>query len=1195
MRCAVCGTDNEPGRKFCGECGSALAVVCPNCGTPNNPGSKFCGECGTAFTGVAASAARAAAPGPPVATAPAEAAVAERRLVTVLFADLVGFTPFAEGRDAEEVRDTLSRYFDLARGVVERYGGTVEKFIGDAVMAVWGTPTAHEDDAERAVRAALDLTEAVRSLGEGIQARAGVLTGEAAVTLGAVGEGMVAGDLVNTASRLQSAAATGAVLVGESTMRAASSAIAFEPAGEQALKGKASPIPAWRAVRIVAERGGRGRAETLEAPFVGRDDELRQLKDQFHATSRDKRVRLVSVTGVGGIGKSRLAWEFLKYIDGLVEPVYWHAGRSPSYGSGLTFWALGEMIRSRVGLSETDDETTTRAKVAEATAQWVPDLEERRWIEPALLTLLGIEAVGAAGAGGSREQLFAAWRTFFERVAADGTVVMVFEDLQWADSGVLDFLDHLVKWSRGAPIYVITLARPELLDARPDWGAGMRNFVAIGLEPLAPSAMRELLAGLVPGLPEPAVRAIVARAEGIPLYAVETVRMLVAEGKLIAEEGTYRPVGDLSTLAVPETLHALVAARLDALEREDRALVQDASVLGQTFTLAAVVAVSGRSPDEVEPRLRTLVRREILVLDVDSRSPERGQYGFVQALLRDVAYSTLAHKDRKQRHLAAARYFESIGGDELAGALASQYLDAYRNAGEGPEAEALAAQARIALVAAAERAVALGSLDQAVTFYDQSRELTAEPAAKAGLLVASGGLAVEAGRGELAEERLREAIALLRAGDDPSALAFAYAELGRALIGTFRYDAAVEELESATKELVAAGAVPDDAGRVTLLGQLSRAHFFRDENSRAVEVADRALEAGEHVDLVTVVADVLITRGSALSKLGRAYEGRADIIGGIGLAEERDLAATALRGRINLGVYLADTDPHAALEVAQAALVVGSRLGRRGMLRTIVGNAAAAAQETGDWEWAIQQIDAILETETDVVGRNYMAWARWSMRTLQGDASAEEHVELIRWAESLDDESAHDAVEQLLAERAFAEGRFEEAADRWLTYASAVVLNSFATAVYSGIGALLDRDADRASAALAVAEAGVPRGRLPESDRRLLRAGIQALRGQVDEGSRGLREALAVYADMRLPWRQALAALVLVAVLGPERPEVGAAADEARAILTGLKARPFLAHLDRFLERQPEAPEPSVRRGRAATADAATEATRTAG
>ena len=300
-------------------------------------------------------------------------ATAERRLVTVVFTDLVGFTTLAEDRDPEAVRELLSRYFDTATAIVQLHGGMVEKFIGDAVMAVWGTPVAHEDDAERAVRAALELVDAVSALSPDLQARAGVLTGEAAVTLNAQNQGMVAGDLVNTAARLQGVAEPGTVLVGEATRRAAESAIVFEPIGDHSLKGKTSPVPAWQALRVVAARGGQGRADALEPPFVGRDEELRQLKEVLHAVGRDRRARLVSITGPGGIGKSRLVWELEKYIDGVAEDIYWHRGRSPSYGEGVTFWALGEMVAAaraaHRGRRRGDDATTHRGDPRRARAR----------------------------------------------------------------------------------------------------------------------------------------------------------------------------------------------------------------------------------------------------------------------------------------------------------------------------------------------------------------------------------------------------------------------------------------------------------------------------------------------------------------------------------------------------------------------------------------------------------------------------------------------------------------------------------------------------------------------------------------------------------------------------------------------------------------------------------------------------------
>ena len=592
MICSNCGTDNKAGRKFCVACGTPLAAACPNCGSAVDPRDVFCGECGSPLSVSAPAIARQA----PLAAAP----VAERRLVTVLFADLVGFTPFAEERDAEDVRDTLTRYFELASDVITRYGGRVEKFIGDAVMAVWGAPTAREDDAERAVRAALDLADDVRVLGDAIQARVGVLTGEAAVTLAATNQGMVAGDLVNTAARLQAAAPPGAVLVGEATRRAAEKAIAFEEAGPQVLKGKTSPVPAWRALRVVAQRGGQGRSDLPEPPFVGREEEMRLLKDLLATTGRDRRSRLVAISGPGGIGKSRLAWELEKYVDGISETIYWHRGRSPSYGEGIAFWALGEMVRRRCHLAEGDDEATTRERVRATVAEFVPGEEDRRWVEPSLLTLLGVEPAPAGG----RDTLFAAWRIFFERVAERGTTVLLFEDLQWADPGLLDFVEHVLEWARNVPLLVVTLARPELLDHRPDWGADVRNLTRLALEPLSDAAMRELLTGFVPGLPDPAVAAILQRADGIPLYAVETVRALVADGRLVAADGAYRPARELGTLAIPETLRSLIASRLDALEPADRALVADASVLGQAFGIGGLGALCGLEGPALEARLQ---------------------------------------------------------------------------------------------------------------------------------------------------------------------------------------------------------------------------------------------------------------------------------------------------------------------------------------------------------------------------------------------------------------------------------------------------------------------------------------------------------------------------------------------------------------------------------------------------------------
>ncbi len=918
--------------------------MCGSCGTPRIGQAKFCGECGTSFDD--------AQPRPASAEALPIAPVAERRLVSIVFADIVGFTPFAEERDAEDVRETLTRYFDMATDVINRYGGTVEKFIGDAVMAVWGAPVTQEDDAERAVRAALELVDVVQRLGPGIQARAGVLTGEVAVTIGVANQGMVAGDIVNVASRLQSVAEPGTVLVGEATMHAASAAIVFEEVGEQDLKGKSAPVATWRAARVVAERGGRGRSDAIEAPFVGRADELHLMKELLHATGREGRSRLVSIVGAAGIGKSRLAWEFLKYVDGVTEDVWWHNGRSPAYGEGISFWALGEMIRSRAGLTADADEATTREHIAATVREHVPDESEQRWIEPALLALLGIGVEAH-----SSEQLFAAWRTFFERMAQTGTVALVFEDLHWADPGTLDFVEHILEWSRQSPIMIVTLARPDLLERRPDWGAAKRNFSSIYLDPLSETEMRELLNGLVPGLPAPAVTAIVTRADGIPLYAVETVRTLIAQGRIGLEGDRYVPTGDLSTIAVPESLHALIAARLDALPADERTLVSHAAVLGMSFTLAGLAAVAGEDASALEPRAQELVRRELFVQNRDPRSPEQGQYAFVQALIREVAYAGIAKRDRKARHIAAARHFESLDSQEMAGPLAVHYLAAHENAAEGPEADAIAAQARIALKAAADRAVALGAHAQAVTYLRQALPLITDPVEEAAVVGAAGRSASTAARHEEATELLERAIELNRAIGDRAEIAESIASLGQALLDDRQFARALTLLTDAVGEFPD----PREPGVAAMHGQLARVHMFQSDFPAVLAVAEPTLAAAEELDLGVVLADTLITKGVALGTIGRSFEAMALESAGRDLARRLDLPWTELRAIANIGLLLASDDMVAGVQLMRDGMALAERVGVRNYI--LVANGIEFALPTGEWEWGRATLAAHLATD----------------------------------------------------------------------------------------------------------------------------------------------------------------------------------------------------------------------------------------
>ena len=1162
VNCVTCGASNDAGTKFCLECGSRLGLTCSNCASPLKDGARFCGECGTPVAAGAVGSAVLAEEDSESRKVRVEA-VAERRLVTILFADLVGFTPFVEERDAEEVRETLSRYFELAKDVVGRYGGTIEKFIGDAVMAVWGTPTAHEDDAERAVRAALDLVETVSSLGPALQARAGLLTGEAVVTLGATDQGMVAGDLVNTASRLQSVAPPGAVVVGEVTHRAASKAIVFEPVGEQHLKGKSAPVPAWRALRVVAERGGRNRAEALEAPFVGREPELRLLKDFFHATSRERRARLVSITGVAGIGKTRLAWEFEKYLDGLVETVRWHSGRSPSYGEGVTFWALGEMVRSRTGLSERDDHETTRDKVAASVREWVTDESERRWIEAALLALLG---AGDPPAGG-RDALFAAWRTYFERIAARDSMTMVFQDLHWADAGMLDFIDHMIEWSRDLPIFIVTLARPELLERRPDWGAGKRNFTAIGLEPLAPAEMRDLLAGLVPGLPAATSDAIVRRADGIPLYAVEIVRSLVADGRLVESEGSYRPSGDLTHIALPETLHALIAGRMDSLDQADRSLLQDAAILGQSFTPAGLASITGTSPEELEPRLRSLLRQEVLGHKVDPRSPERGQFSFVQALFRDVAYNTLARPERKARHLAAARWFESLGEEELAGALAAHYLAAYNNAGTGPEGEALAVQARIALRAAGDRAAGLGSHEQAMSFYDQALTVSPNQVERVELLLRAASSASNAGRHEEAQDRAQQALEIEQEAGDQAAIVQATASLARVLLNGYRTEQALALLQPAEAELAR---MEGDPTLIALGGQLARVYMFAEQPARSVEVADKVLAAAEHANLIPVIADVLITKGSVLTSLGRAYEGIGVIRTAQALAEAHGLTESVHRALANRVAYEISFDLRTAFETARAALPLAFRMGWS--TATLITNFAAAAQRVGEWDLALEETGKALQRTLELVDWAQLAAAHAAILVLRGQAGQELTERLEQLSGRAPDDAARLAYHDFACWRALAAGNLSEAYELWVSFAALSHLNAQDALVMASRVALWSGDHAAARRAFDRLEATGVHGPGVDLLRQELRAGLLALGGRHAQALPMYRDVLATLREKELPVDEVFTAMDMLSTLGPGEGEAAKAAQRARSTLEGLGAIPLLTLLDSLsATKQPKA------------------------
>ncbi len=959
MVCSGCGAENPAGSKYCSQCGAALARACPTCGHAVPAGSRFCNQCGGTLVAGAAAAVD------PRASAQAAAPTAERRVVSVLFADLVGFTTLSEKRDAEEVRELLTRYFDTCRALISRYGGVAEKFIGDAVMAVWGAPLSHEDDAERAVRTALELVEAVAALGAevgapGLRARAGVLTGEAAITIGEEHQGMVAGDLVNTASRIQAEAEPGAVLVGDATRRATEAALAYEDAGERALKGRDEPVHLWRALRVVAGRGGALKSEGLEAPFVGRERELRLIKDQFHACAEEHRARLISVVGIAGIGKSRLSWEFYKYIDGVADRVLWHRGRCLAYGEGVTYSALAEMVRMRAGIAEGEEPVSARAKLEACLAERLGDAEERHWVEPRLAHLLALEELAIQ----EREDLFSAWRLFFERLAEKEPTVLVFEDMQWADTSLLEFVEYLLEWSRNHALYVVTLARPELTDRNPTWGAGKRNFTSVFLEPLPGPAMERMLDGLVPGLPDELREQILRRAEGVPLYAMETVRMLLDRGLLTPAGSVYRVTGPVEDLAVPESLHGLIAARLDGLRPEARHLLQDASVLGKTFTLSSIAAVSSTASQQLQPLLAELVRKEVLSLQADPRSPERGQYGFLQDLVRRVAYETLSKRDRKEKHLAVAAWLESSwGGDDrdVVEVVASHYLEAYNLAPQDPDADEVKLRATDVLSQAGERAASLAANSEAERYFEQAAELVSVPARQAELHERAGQVGWRAGRGDPATEHFEKAISLYDAENMGHAAARASAGLARIEASRGQLDQAVERLERA--QVVLAGDPPDE-DLATVARALGALQFFRNEADKAEVNIETALDIAETLWLPEILADALTWKGTMAVRRRHVEEGIGHLSHAIKLALDNEIPSAALRGYYNLADVLQRRDRFPeALSHQRSALAVARRVGDRPYERASICEVMYTLVQLGEWSEAADVSTLISEAE----------------------------------------------------------------------------------------------------------------------------------------------------------------------------------------------------------------------------------------
>jgi class 3 adenylate cyclase/tetratricopeptide (TPR) repeat protein len=1089
----------------------------------------------------------------------------ERRFVAVLFADIVGFTSFSEARDPEVVRGALTEYFDRARDIITTFGGAVEKFIGDAVMAVWGATVAHEDDAERAVRAGLELTDMVDHLGQaldggGLSLRVGVLSGEASVAPATPERGFVVGDLVNTASRLQSIAEPGTVVVGDATYRMLENAFEFEPLGRHSLKGKSDPVAAWRVVRVATDRTGRGRGGGLEPAFIGREEELRLLKDAVHATQRVGRARLVSIVGEAGIGKTRLAWELRKYVGGLARDIYWHDGRSPAYDQGLTFWALGEMVRQRAGIAETDDPLRSRTKLRTAVAEFVPSPTNQQWIEPRLAALLGLEET----ATGERSEFFAATRSFFQSIAERSPVLLVFEDFHWADAGLIDFVSELVEHSTHHPILVITLARPDLLDRSPGWGAGRRNFTAAHLGPLTDDEMSQLLTGMVPGIDEELVVAIGERANGIPLYAVELIRMLIADGDLeMGDDACCTPTRDLSSIRVPDTVRAVIGARLDRLPPETRSLLQDAAVMGAAFTRDGLAAMSGLDTEHLEELLTLLVRRELLEFESDPRSPERGQYRFVQSMIREVAYGRLTRDERRVRHVRAAGFFAELGEVELAGAVAGHFTAAHRETSDPKEAKALAAEATAALSEAADRAARLHSHEQGLAMIEQALAFTTDPTAKASLWQRAARSASALARHEIAIDYAYRALDWYRQHGAPGDVAGAAAVVGFELCHAFRALEAIEVLEP----IVGADRALSEPAVVTAGAELARAYLMSLRDADAAAMGDLVIQQAERCDLIPTIVDTLITRGTALGNLGRLHEAIALLQGATRYAQEHDLPQAEMRAAFNLGHLLANDDHLGALEASRTGMEQANRLGDVRFIGSFTWAVASYLDRDGKYDEGQALRDEVRDRiELPESALRWYELTDLTARIERGDSSAiDAAYDAVRRSLDDADPQSQASVPAARAKLDILTGRFEAAYDEVTSVDEAHRFPEHLGIAL--VAAAMLGDIDRLEVVAEGLASSHARGRMLDSMSRAASGSLAALRGRTDDAVAEFSRSLA-FRYLRLD-RATLQAL-FATLVGRDVPEARKASDGAFEVFVEVGAD---AYLDLYAAGMPPANE----------------------
>ena len=933
-RCAVCGQDNPGGFRFCGACGASL-------------------------------------------TAPDQAPTEERRLVTVLFCDLVDFTARSDQADPEDVGALLRPYHARQRAEIERRGGTLDKFIGDGVMAVFGAPVAHEDDPERAVRCALGMLAAIQELNQArpsldLAVRIGITSGEALVRLGPdkQTEGVV-GDVVNTASRLQGVAPAGGVVVGETTFRATRRLFDYQELGPVQVKGKADPVPVWR-LEGARSRTGIEAVRLTGAPFVGREAELDLLKGLFERTLADRTVRLVTVVGEPGVGKSRFVGELAAHVDARPDLVTWRQGRCLPYGDGITFWALGEIVKAEAGVLESDPPAQVRARLQAAVASLVGDPSECEWLRARLAPLLGIADPDAVKP--ERAELFAAWRRFVEAMAASRPLVLAFEDLHWADPAMLEFLRHLAERSEGLPLLIVATARPELLERHPGWGDAGPAATTIPLGALSDLETARLVAALVGRavLPLGVQALLLERAGGNPLYAEEFARLLADQGLVVDDEAAALP-----DIPLPETVHGLIAARLDGLAPEVRALVQDAAVVGRVFWPGAVAAMDGAGPRAVEAGLAELERKQLVQRARTSSVQHQDEYVFWHALVRDVAYAQIPRVGRARRHQAVAEWVEVVAGErvgDLAEVVAHHYGQAlaYARAAREPQAriDQLIEPTRRFLILAGDRTINL-DLDRARAYYRRAVELgQPRDPERPHLLVRTGRVAFQSGDYPEAVAVYEEAIADLRRQGDTQVLG---ATLGRLATvywnqGDTRRASAVltEAIELLERE-------PPGAELASAYVRMAADRVVSGHAREALAWADKALALADDLGgLPRIRPRALDARGTARCDLGD-FGGMDDLRAGLALGLELGSGydTAVLYNNLVEPVWLVE-GPDAALAVCEDGVDFAERRGQSEAAMWLRASTLGPLLDLGRWDEAVALADEAIAWDL-AHGGDYLA------------------------------------------------------------------------------------------------------------------------------------------------------------------------------------------------------------------------------